>query len=257
MKKAGDSIRSHYYEKILKPVQDLPVDLSAIKGYAGETSSPSTASLKQLDARLSQINAELSPKFAKGGMAAQAAVKSAGDLNAEASAIRSVLYPRLGQASGIAPETIAQTRAAFGSLDNLAEQTRMSADAARHTANATKNAPITVNPFSGSQGKQFVADKAINAARGNPVQKAIRQAMSKANVPRYALPEPNPVATRAALRTPPVRGVSRAAGEVIEPSAAERGAVPRKLAARRTANEAAKRSADLGKASEGLNKDQP
>src|SRR5271157_308099 len=84
MKGSGDWIRQHYYNDMLAPVKDRPVSVTAIKGYSGDTATPSTATLGQLDARLTQINAELNPKYAKGGIAAQAAVKSAGDLNAEA-----------------------------------------------------------------------------------------------------------------------------------------------------------------------------
>jgi hypothetical protein len=226
MKQAGSSVREHYYDKILGPVKELPVDVTSIPGYAGKTAtSPSTATLADLDARLSQINADLNPKFAKKGeIAAQAAVKSAGDLNAEASAIRAVLYPRLAQATGLTPEVIAQTRQAFGSLRELAEQTNEAATKARFAANKEAQAPLTVNPFSGSKGKQFLADKVVNAVRPDPIKGAIKNAVSKADVPRYRLPEPDPVAARSALRPPrqpPIRGVSKAAGKVVETSPEE------------------------------------
>jgi len=248
MKGAGDWIRSHYYENILGPVKEVPMDISGIKGYSGETASPSTASLSQLDARLSQINAELNPKFAKGGIAAQAAVKSAGDLNAEASSIRSVLYKRLGEATGLDPQVVAQTRGAFGSLDNLAEQTNAAASKGRFAANKAATEPVTVNPFGGSKGKQFILDKAVNAARGNPTTKAIRNAASKADVPRYRLPEPNPSALRSTLKpggSPKPRSwwnIPKGGGggaPPTEPSAAERAAVSGRVAARAAGNKAA------------------
>jgi hypothetical protein len=221
MKTAGETIRSHYYDRILAPFKDLSVDITGVKGYSGQGASPSTATLSQLDARLSQINAELDPKYSKPGVAGQAAVKSTGDLNAEASSIRSVLYSKLGQASGIDPKVIAQTRGSFGSLRKLAEQTQTAADVLRHSENAAKNAPITVNPFSGSKGKQFVVDKAVNAVRGNPVHTAIRKAMSTGAVKPYTLPEPNPAAAAKAPRSAPIRGGSRPIGKVSTPTEAE------------------------------------
>ncbi len=248
-KGAGDWIRSHYYENILGPVKDVPMDISGIKGYSGATASPSTASLGQLDARLSEINAELNPKFAKGGIAAQAAVKSAGDLNAEASSIRQILYKRLGEATGIDPQVIAQTRGAFGSLDNLAEQTNSAASKGRFAANKTAAEPITVNPFGGSKGKQFVLDKAVNAVRGNPTENSIRNAVRKADVPRYQLPEPSPTAVRATLKpSGPARprswwNIPEGGGggtPPVEPSEAERAAVSGRVSARAAGNQAAK-----------------
>jgi hypothetical protein len=232
MKQAGDSIRSHYYEKILGPVKAINMDISAIPGYSGKISTPSTATLADLDSRLSQINAELDPKFSKGGIAGQAAVKSAGDLNAEASAIRSVLYPRLGQATGLDPLVIARTREAFGSLRRLAEQTNSAASKGRFSANKAANAPITVNPFSASQGKQFIADKAVNAIRGDPVAKAIQKAISKGDIPRYQLPDPSPVAVRGATRKSPIRGESQPLGKVTGTSPEEVAAHLEKLQSR-------------------------
>jgi hypothetical protein len=228
MKEASTSIRSHYYDKLLGPFKDAPADLSAIKGYAGETSSPSTASLGQLDARLSQINAELSPKYGKASeIAARSAVKSSAELNAEASSIRKVLYGRLGELSGIGAEAVAKTRSAFGSLEKLAETTTESASTARVAANKAAREPMTLNPLSNT--KQFVADKALAKLQGNPVAKAVRSAMSRAEVKPYALPEPNPAAMAAATRSAPIQGASRAIGTVGTPTAEEIAAQGQKL----------------------------
>jgi hypothetical protein len=230
---AQKSILSHYYEHILGPVKQLATDITGIKGYAGETTgTPSSATLGQLDARLSQINAELGSKFAKGGIAGQQAVKSAEELNAERQAIQSVLYPRLGQVSGLGTETIADTREAFGSLRNLAEQTKQSMDTARHAANAAKNSPITINPFSASEGKQFVVDKAVNAMRGDPIKKAIADAARRLDVPKYELPEPSFHAVRSAPRTP-IRGEGSPIGALQTPSAEETSALQEAYKARK------------------------
>ena len=248
MKETGDWIRGHYYEKILGPVKDRVTSIAGtVKGYGGETAaSPSSATLGQLDSRLSQINAELNPKYAKGGIAGQAAVKSAAELNAEAATIRKVLYQELAKATGLTPDVIADTRKAFGSLDSLAEQAGSAASKTRYAGNVAARQPVTVNPF-GASGKQFVLDKAISAVRGNPIAKAMRNAISKVESSPYRLPEANPIAEAAKIRTP-LRGTSQPLGEVATPSAKELAAGPKKVDARRMANEVARKKAELEKA---------
>ena len=119
----------------------------------------------------------------------------------------------------------------------------------RFAANKTAAEPITVNPFGGSKGKQFVLDKAVNAVRGNPTENSIRNAVSKADVPRYQLPEPSPTAVRATLKpSGPVRprswwNIPEGGGggtPPVEPSEAERAAVSGRVSARAAGNQAAK-----------------
>jgi hypothetical protein len=204
MKGSGDWIKQHYYKEMLGPVKDRPVSIAGrIPGYSGGTlTNPSTASLGQLDARLSQVNAELNPKYAKGGLAGNAAVKSATELNAEASAIRKELYGGIAKATGLDPDTVSQTRGAFGALDDLAEKTGTAAAKERHSANIQARAPVTVSPFSASSGKQFIADKALNYARGDVVGKSLRKAMTRAKVKPYELPNAQASTITIKPRTP-------------------------------------------------------
>jgi hypothetical protein len=185
------------------------VSLISIKNYSGETStSPATATLGQLDARLSQINAELNPKYAKGGIAGQAAVKSAAELNAEAAGIRTELYSGIGKAIGVDPKAVADTRGAFGALNDLAEKTGAASTKERFSANKSERAPLTINPFSSGGGKQFVADKAISKLRGDVVGKKLVDAISKAQIKPYELPTPNPTRVVVKPRNPAWKQVS-------------------------------------------------
>jgi hypothetical protein len=253
MKGSGDWIRSHYYNEILGPVKDRPVSIAGtIPGYGGETASPSTATLGQLDARLSQINAELNPRYSKGGMAGQAAVKSATELNAESAGIRKQLYDGVGKATGLTPEQVAQTRGSFGALESLAEKTANAAAKERYATNKSARAPITVNPF-GDSGKQFIADKAVNAVRGDVVGKGIKTALGKVKVKPYELPAAKPASVTARVRTP-LRGESGIKTNVETSGPAERAAVSEKLDARRTLNEVTRKKAELDRANAGTAK---
>jgi hypothetical protein len=189
MKGSGDWIRNHYYNDMLGPVKNRQVSIAGtIKGYSGETATPSTATLGQLDARLSQVNAELDPAYSKGGRAGEAAVKSKTELNAEAAGLRTQLYKGIADATGLSPEEVAKTRGSFGALDSLAEKTNMAAAKERFSANRAARAPVTVNPLSMSGNKQFIADQAVNKLRGDVVGKQLRNATSKVKVKPYQLP---------------------------------------------------------------------
>lgn len=252
MKGAGDWIRSHYYNEILGPVKDRTTSIAGtVPGYSGETSSPSTATLGQLDARLSQINAELNPKYSKGGIAGQAAVKSATELNAEAAGIRKQLYDAVGKATGLSPKTVAETRGAFGELGSMAEKAEVAAAKERFAANKATRAPVTVNPFSGESGKQFIADKAINSMRGDVVGKSLKNTLSKARVKPYELPKSSPVSETPKARTP-LRGDNAPRTVIETPSPQEKASVPAKLDARRMVNEITRKKAELDKANADL-----
>lgn len=174
MKGAASKQKATYYQQVLGPNRDIAV--TPPDGYSGDISNPgemySRATLGQLDARLSQINAELSPKYAKGGMAAQAAVKSAAELNSEAAGIRAVLYGHLGDIVGSDPKGVGALRASFGALDDMAEKTGLSANKARYQANVQAQQPLTINPL--ANHKTFVGDKLINSIRGDKVAADIK-----------------------------------------------------------------------------------
>lgn len=202
MKGSSEWIRDHYYKQMLGPVKDNPVSIAGrVKGYSGETThAPGSATLGQLDARLSQVNAELNPKYAKGGMAGQAAVKSAAELNAEAAGIRSVLYPEIAKATGLDPKVVADTRASFGALNELAEKTGQSASKSRFATNKATQGPVTLNPLSSS--KHFIADKAINTLRGDVIGKKLGKAVSRLDVSKYELPKAKSSASTPKSRVP-------------------------------------------------------
>lgn len=201
MQGSGLELKNYWYDKILGPVKANKVQISGIPGYAGKADG-AVATLGDLDARLSQINAELNPKFAKEGVAAQAAVKSAADLNAEAAAIRKVLYPELSKVTGISAEELSNTRQAFGSLRDLGDKTQLAASKARYATNYSKNAPKSFNPF--SKTKEFVADEALRAMRGDISGKSISKTVQRTKVPKYEYPsvKNSPTTTAPVRRTP-------------------------------------------------------
>ena len=238
MKEAGLTIREHYFDAILKPFKNVNMDVSALRGYAGETSTPSTATLGQMDNRLRVVNALLNPKYNKASdIAASAAVKSAEDLNIEAASLREALYGKLGDLTGLGKETIADMNQAFGQLRDLGEVTQKSAEKARFASNKIKNAPISVNPFSKNDATTFVADKALAKLQGDTIGRAISKVMSKTEVPRYrlAMPKRTEGAMEQLMRRPPIRGGSTPIGTVSTPSPEEVAALADRLKGRKAA----------------------
>jgi hypothetical protein len=137
MKGAHDELKADYDSMYIDPVRDEWVPTTYVKGYSGGTVNPGTATIGQLNARLSEINATLSPSYEKGGLSAQVAIsaeaKSA--LNSEAAGIRKVLNDSVGKKLGVDPKQVADARSVVGSLRNAADKTQISANQARYVKN--------------------------------------------------------------------------------------------------------------------------
>lgn len=204
MQGAADTQRTHYYNNILGPVRGEQVLMSDVPGYSGGGTGAS-ASLGDIDARLSQINAELRPKYNKGGMNASAAVKSEAELNAEASALRSKLYTELANRTGLTPQQVAETRGSFGALGDLSEKTGLAAAKARTAENTLQQGPVTINPL--SQTKHFLLDKAINAMRGDTAGKAISKTITQSATSPFTPPQPIFGEKVTVYRPPPITQV--------------------------------------------------
>ena len=143
LKDAAAAKRATYYA-MLKPIKDSAVDVSDIPNYDGGTVNHANfdqaATLGQLDARLTELNNTLKPKYDKGGADARAAVgqENTIDLAREAAGIRSTLYSEIGQRVGIDPSVVADTKASMGALDNLAQQVQLAANLKRFKANVVR-----------------------------------------------------------------------------------------------------------------------
>jgi hypothetical protein len=139
VRNAAAKKRSFYYDSIIKPFEDVPKDVNQIPGYQGPTSQPGFATIGQLDKRLTQINAELYPKYQKGGMQSTAAlnVQSDAALRAEAAAIRTVMNQELANRLNMTPEQVGQSRADFGQLGDLADKLELTLNTERRAVNKT------------------------------------------------------------------------------------------------------------------------
>jgi hypothetical protein len=194
-----NAVRSHFYDKILKPVGDIvTAPTQQIPGYAGESDPFGHATLRQLDKRLGDVNAEMNSAYGRGGapdtQATHAAVRSMPDLKAEADGIRSVYYNKLGEVSGLGNGTVGALRESVGRLGALADDTWRSLGKSLTGENATKNAPTSVTPTP-TGAKSFFLDKGLNLARkglgiANPADARLSKALGAYTAPRYELPAP-------------------------------------------------------------------
>ena len=213
----GQELKNYWYEKVLGPVKGNKVLTSGIPGYSG-SGEGAEATLEQLDRRLSDINNELAPKYGKEGLAAQQAVKTEAQLNAEAAGIRKVLYPKLSELTGIPAEQLASTRQAMGSMRKLGDQTQLSASTARRKLNTAKNAPKTFNPLDRG-GKNFVLDEILKRDPLKAAGRTIEETLGRTNVPKYQSPAVKPASTPQSVRPTPVTGESKPIGSAQTPSA--------------------------------------
>lgn len=145
---AAEKAKGTYYNDMLGPVKDQAIDTSGIRGYQGATSYYNTATLGQLDARLSEINSTLAPSYEKGGASARAAIsaESKSALTAEAAAIRSRLYQEISNRTGIDQDAIASTKSSMGSMYNIADKITTALNKERFAANQAaqgQNLPAT------------------------------------------------------------------------------------------------------------------
>ena len=177
---AAEKQKSNYYDKMLGPVADQPIDTSGIKGYSGPTTYYNTATLAQLDARLRTINATLRPSYEQGGAAARAALsaESKASLSAEAAAIRDRLYSEISNRTGIPKQDIVDTNNAMGGMYNLADKITSSVNKERFMQNQT--AAGANPPHSIAELGYRYANKAYRAVISNP-DKNVSQAINGIN----------------------------------------------------------------------------
>jgi hypothetical protein len=206
--------RELYYGKMISSVESDP--LSTPNGYGGAKLTPGTASVRQLDARLTDINNTLEPKFARGGPGSQQAQAAVGAgearaLKAEAASIRAILYPYLGQRLGLTAEQVGGIRDSFGAQRHIGETILISENErfARTAGKEMTPKGLTINPLSNT--KEFVLDKALNAMRSSesPADRAVREAMAQVRTGGMQRPTPNVQPPQ----TPPPRTPAWKAGE--------------------------------------------
>jgi hypothetical protein len=164
---SADTARTAYYDTYIKPNEQVLVPTQNIPGYAGGTQTYNTASIGQLDARLSEINATLRPAYERGGATARAAIsaESKALLKAEAEAIRNRINTTIGSKMGIDPAKIAQARQKFGALGDAADKTRLSIDRDRFAKNQQKSGVVTDKSTLTRKVASTVAEKVFNPDR--------------------------------------------------------------------------------------------
>lgn len=138
-----------YRKSFIEPYRDMTVSTNYVRGYSGQEVSAGTATIGQLDQRLSQINDTLYPKFNKGGpgsQAAQAAIGSeqASGLMSEANSIRNALAENLSKRTGIDAQVIRDARGRFGQLNDLASKINRTVEERAAQQRLAQNTPLTV-----------------------------------------------------------------------------------------------------------------
>lgn len=158
---AADEIKQYYRANLLDPVADKPVSIAGT-GYAGKTiGEGNNATLGDIDERLAQINEQLKPSYRQrnAGLVGSK-LASEEDLNAEANALRPLLYKNLSKYSGMMPEAIGEIRSTFGSLGHLADATNEAVTGRSLAAAKSSESGI------GNLSPGAMVGKVIDAARG-------------------------------------------------------------------------------------------
>lgn len=150
-----------YRKLFIEPNADIRVTAPA--GFRGRVSQSepggiASTTIGDLDARLSQINDTLHPKFQKGGpgsVSAQAAIGSEDvlQLAGEAQRIRATLADSIGQKMGVDPAVVYQMRGRYGQLEQLAEQTRLEAGKTTKGQNRAANEPLRAGDIVSGVGR--------------------------------------------------------------------------------------------------------
>lgn len=238
MRDTGDALKGHFDARILNPVRDTRVSISSISGYAGKGAvgargEGATATLGDLYDRLTTIHAELNPKFARQGEAAEKAVKAASDLKAEADSIRRVFYDELSKATGIPRNRLAEIREAYGELDTAADRGQQALSSTRHGVNL--QAKTTPRPLRTVVGQAITrrSPAAVEARQAKEVEQTV-QALGRYGRDYEPPPAYTPQTQTAAARFPRPRplGPEGVRTGVEGTTAAEREAQLQKLAQR-------------------------
>jgi hypothetical protein len=194
MQGRSDTLRAQYYDTYIKPNEGVLVPTQNIPNYSGATTDYNTATLGQLDQRLTTINATLNPAYERGGAIARAAIsaESKAALKAEGAAIRNTLNSTIGSKMGIDPGQIAGAREKFGALSSAADKARMAIDRGRYARNVQKSPVVTDKSTLTRKAGSYVAEKVFNPDR--KVADAIKklEPESEVEMERRRPTQPNP-----------------------------------------------------------------
>lgn len=163
MSKAADAYKSKYYSML-------------------EQADP-YGTLKQMDSRLSEINATLNDAYEKGGgnvIASQAALSAEqrSALSAEAADIRSKLFPEISRRTNIPVEEVAAARKNMGALRYLAEKTNRALNTEQYVTNKADNQPISLEAKPTAIALRY-AEKKVNKFVGHPADRAVADVFRK------------------------------------------------------------------------------
>lgn len=110
----------HFNTKFLEPNAMRTVQVSDIPDYQG-TNAEGMTSIGDINKRLSDINDMLRPSGNAKTMGAEMTAQQRLGLGAEAGKLRQILYDKLGEASGVAPEQIKGMREGYGQQFGIAD----------------------------------------------------------------------------------------------------------------------------------------
>ncbi|HTC92871.1 MAG TPA: hypothetical protein VK699_05410 [Terriglobales bacterium] len=215
-----------YFDRYLNPSEPDSVGTTNIKSYGGESNGYNSATIGQLNKRLTNINAELYPKFQKGGAgsaASQAAVNAdrAQVLQGEAAGIRDTINNYLSKKYNVPVNQLENLRGEYGKLMDVADTMQFRANALKQAENTRAMTPYSERaPQSATELGGRIVGGTVNKIVGNPTTNALRKAFSYQGKPA-ALPEPSPLPPQVPRRppvwktgpsggTPPVPGSSSA-----------------------------------------------
>jgi hypothetical protein len=197
----ADELRSQYYDTYIKPNADVQVPTQNIPHYGGGTVDYNTATIQQLDARLTEINATLRPSYERGGASARAAItaESKAALGAEAAVIRNRMNSVIASKMGVDPGQIAGARQKFGALGDAADKTRMAIDRQRYAGNVQKSPVVTDKSTLTRKAGTYVAEKVFNPDRkvANAIKRLEPESAVEMERRRGAGPNPRGVAKQA------------------------------------------------------------
>lgn len=163
------------YRALADPVKDVQVS-------GGKT-------LGQLEARLSQINATLNPKYQKGGLTAVNALNAeqSAALTEEAASLRKTINTETAKQLGIKPEDVSAARQKYGQLGDVADKMRWYLDNENFSSNKVANQPANAPDISLLGGANMVRNAVWSKIMGNPADKAVADMLSR-YVPGQKLP---------------------------------------------------------------------
>lgn len=192
-----------YRKTFIDPYANENVSTSGVKGYSGGTTDYGRATIEQLDARLSEINKTVTPRYMRGpdGSVQQVAAVGAeqiAPLQAEAAGIRNTLAQELSKRTGVPADQIAAARKNYGQLNDLADTAQHYADKSFQKQTATQQSGANLETT--ATGVLTKGAKAVwRGGRGQNPSQLIRNAL------KYQPPEATPPPEIAPPGTSPLR----------------------------------------------------